>query len=170
MTRYPAARYSVAALAVVILGVASNGAIGRAQDATRAEHAQLEEELAQLGEETTERACSECHAVDEVTGTRRTRRDWSDMVDTMAARGVTVTDAELATVKRYLARYFGVVAVNTASAEDLTAVLGLSPQDAGRIVEYRNKNGKFADLKALLAVPGIDRTKIEAQPEALRFN
>jgi competence ComEA-like helix-hairpin-helix protein len=163
-------RYLAAAFIVFVGTVASTGALGPVQDAKTGADRQQEQELAEVGEETTERACSECHSVDEVTGTRRTPRDWSDMVDTMAARGVTVTDKELATVKRYLARYFGLVAVNTASAEDLAAVLGLSPQDAGRIVEYRKKNGKFADLTALLKVPEVERMKIEAQPEALRFN
>ena len=163
-------RYLAAAFIVFIVTVASTGALGPAQDPKTAAAAQQEEDLAAVGEETAERACSECHPVDEVTGSRRTPRDWSDVVDIMASRGVTATEKELATIKRYLARYFGLLPVNTASAEDFSGVLGLSPQDGGKIVEYRKKNGKFADLTALLKVPGIDRMKIEAQPQALRFN
>jgi competence ComEA-like helix-hairpin-helix protein len=132
--------------------------------------AREEEANARVGEETTERVCSECHAVDDVTSTRRMPRDWNEMVAAMADRGATATQEELAIIRRYLARHFGLVAVNTASAEDLAAVLGLSAQDAERIVEYRKKNGKFVDAAALLTVPGIDRMKIEAQREALRFN
>jgi competence ComEA-like helix-hairpin-helix protein len=163
-------RYLTAASIAFVVNAAATGALGPAQDAKSAAHAQQEKELAEVGEETTARACSECHSVDEVTGSRRTVRDWNDMVEAMAARGVTATDKELATVKRYLARYFGLVAVNTASAEDLSAVLGLSPQDAGRIVDYRTKNGKFVDLPALLKVPGVERMKIDEQPQALRFD
>ena len=79
------------------------------------------------------------------------------------------TDEQFATVKRYLTRYFGIVSVNTATAEELSAVLGLSAKDAKAIVEHRKVHGKFADTAALLKVAGIDKTKIEAQPEALVF-
>ena len=92
------------------------------------------------------------------------------MVTEMAARGAVATDAQFATVRQYLTRYFGSVSVNTASAEELSAVLGLSPKDANAIVEHRKAHGKFADAAALARVPGIDRARIEAQPEALRFN
>jgi competence ComEA-like helix-hairpin-helix protein len=163
-------RYLAGAFVIFIGSVVAIGAAAPAQAVKTDAVSQQEDELARLGEETTERGCRECHTVDEVTGTRRTPRDWSDMVDAMAARGVTITDKELVTVKKYLARYFGVVAVNTASAEDFSSVLGLPAQEAERIVESRKKNGKFADIAALLQVPGVDRMKIEAQPEALRFN
>jgi competence ComEA-like helix-hairpin-helix protein len=163
-------RYLAGVFILFIGSIVSIGASAAAQAARTDGAAQTEEEVARIGEETTERGCSECHTVDEVTGTRRMPRDWGDMVDTMASRGVTITDKELATVKRYLARYFGLVGVNTASAEDFSSVLGLSAQEAEQIVEYRRKNGKFADIAALLKVPGVDRMKIDAQPEALRFN
>jgi competence ComEA-like helix-hairpin-helix protein len=66
-------------------------------------------------------------------------------------------------------RYYGLVAVNTAPAEELSAVLGLSPKDAKAIVDYRTAHGKFADADALRKVPEIDTKKIDEQPEALRF-
>ncbi len=69
-----------------------------------------------------------------------------------------------------LTRYYGVLAVNTALATDLSAVLGLSAKDAEAVVEYRKTNGKFADIAALLKVPGIDRARIESDPDALKFD
>ena len=132
--------------------------------------AQAEEELARVGEETTDRVCSSCHTFEDITRTRRPARDWNDVVTDMAARGAVATDAQFATVRQYLTRYFGSVSVNTASAEELSAVLGLSPKDANAIVEHRKAHGKFADAAALARVPGIDKTRIKAQPEALRFN
>jgi len=132
--------------------------------------AQQEEELARVGEATTGRVCNECHDLEEVTVTRRTPREWADMVNAMANRGATATSDELAIIKRYVTRYFGLVPVNTASAQVLTGVLGLSSQDAEKVVAYRKTNGRFADTAALLKVPGIDRTTIDAQPEALRFD
>jgi competence ComEA-like helix-hairpin-helix protein len=129
-----------------------------------------DDELLRAGEETTERVCGECHAVDEVTVTRRAPRDWSDMVNAMMDRGATATTDEVALIKRYLTRSFGLVRVNTATAEDLAAVLGLAARDAEAVVTHRAANGRFADAAALLKVPGIDRTKIDTQPEALRFD
>ena len=137
----------------------------------RAEPAGLkDEELLRAGENTAGRVCGDCHPVDEVTVTRRTSRDWSDMVTAMMDRGASATTEEVALIKRYLTRSFGLVRVNTATAEDLAAVLGLAARDAEAVVTHRAANGRFADVAALLKVPGIDRTKIDTQPEALRFD
>jgi competence ComEA-like helix-hairpin-helix protein len=163
-------RLLVAPTVILIASLASMGAAALEQNGKPQAAVAQEEERARIGEETTERVCSECHSVDDVTGIRRALRDWNEIVAAMADRGATATQEELAVIKRYLARHFGLVAVNTASAEDLSAVLGLSAQDAELIVEYRKMSGKFADAAALLTVPGIDRMKIEAQREALRFN
>lgn len=105
--------------------------------------AREEEENARVGEETTERVCSECHAVDDVTSTRRMPRDWNEIVAAMADRGATATQEELAIIRRYLARHFGLIAVNTASAEDLAAVLGLSVQDPSASSNTARRTGSL---------------------------
>ena len=129
-----------------------------------------EEKLARIGEETTEKICSTaCHTLDKVYENRRTAREWGDVMARMATLGASATDAQFATVKRYLIRYYAVVSVNAAPAEELSAVLGLSPKDATAIVDHRNTHGPFKDTATLLKVPGIDKAKIEAQPEALVF-
>ena len=46
----------------------------------------------------------------------------------------------------------------------------LVENDAQAIVDYRTAHGKFMDAAALSKVPGIDKARIEEQPEALRFN
>jgi len=129
-----------------------------------------DDDLAVTGKKVTEDVCSQCHGLEDVTGRRRTPREWNDTISEMVSRGATGTDDEIATVKRYLNRYYGTVAVNTASASDLSSVLGLSSKDADAVVEYRKAHGKFADAAALSSVPGIDKTKIDAQPDALRFD
>lgn len=128
------------------------------------------EDLDRVGHELTEKICTECHELEAVTALRRTRRDWNDMVTTMAQRGANGTEDQFATIKKYLTRYYGLVAVNSASAEEFSAVLGLAAEDATAIVEHRKANGKFADAAALAKVPGIDKSKIEAQVDALVFN
>jgi competence protein ComEA len=51
------------------------------------------------------------------------------------------------------------VNINTASAEELTALPGIGPSYAQRIVEHREKNGPFKRLEDLLSVRGIgDKT------------
>jgi competence ComEA-like helix-hairpin-helix protein len=132
--------------------------------------AQDEEKADKAGQAVTERVCAECHDLDMAIDMRRTPTDWNTVVITMATKGANATDDEFATIKKYLARHYGVVAVNSAAADEFTAVLGLTPKDAAAIVEYRNANGKFADAAALAKVPGIDHAKIEAQAEALRFH
>ena len=49
----------------------------------------------------------------------------------------------------------GKVNINTASAEQLTALPGVGPKLAARIVEYRQKTGSFRATKDLLNVQGI---------------
>jgi competence protein ComEA len=137
------------------------------RDMTAAE----EDTWATEAEVTTGQVCgAQCHPVPEITGTRRTWRQWNDSVVAMSALGVTATDAQLLTVKLYMTRYYGAVNVNTAGAAELSAVLGLSSKDAAAIVEYRKANGNFANVDALKKVEGIDATKIDDQVAALRFS
>ena len=130
---------------------------------------QDEEKWAQAAQVLTERVCSECHDLGMATDTRRTAKDWNTVVVTMASKGANAKDEEFATIKKYLTRYYGLVAVNTARAEDLSAVLGLTAKDAEAIVEYRKANGGFADVEALAKVPGLDSAKLEKQVEAMVF-
>lgn len=56
--------------------------------------------------------------------------------------------------------------VNTASAQDLEGLPGIGEKLAARIVAYRKKHGRFANVGALRSVPGITEqiiTKIERQ-------
>jgi competence ComEA-like helix-hairpin-helix protein len=130
---------------------------------------QDEEKWATAAQDLTEHVCSECHDLGMATDTRRAAKDWNTVVVTMASKGANAKDEEFATIKKYLTRYYGLVNVNTATAEELSAVLGLTAKDAVAIVEHRQANGKFADVEALAKVPGIDKAKIEAQVEALKF-
>jgi len=131
-----------------------------------------EEELkfSDAAESTIERVCILCHPFDNIVKTRRTPREWNDQVTTMAMRGAPGTPDDFATVKKYLTRYYGVVRVNTATAEEISSVLGLPMKVATAIVEYRAAKGKFTDIASLEKVDGVDKARIEEQPEALRFD
>lgn len=176
--------WMVAAVAVILgVSMVANASVPRGQAAKPAQAAKPvpeppvrdmtaaeQDAWATAAEETTTNLCGQCHPISEITRTRRTWSQWYDSVVTMGALGVPTTEAQLTTVKMYMTRYYGAVNVNTASAAELSAVLGLSSKDAGAIVEYRMANGRFSNAEALAKVEGIDKSKIEEQPQAIRFN
>jgi len=129
-----------------------------------------EQQFSDAAEATIERVCIACHPFENIVKTRRTPPEWNIQVTTMAGRGAPGTDADFATIKKYLIRYYGIVRVNTATPEELTAVLGLPAKVAAAVVDYRKTNGNFTDLASLEKVEGIDKAKLEEQPEAVRFN
>ncbi len=50
-----------------------------------------------------------------------------------------------------------VVNINTATSEELTAVPGLGPTTAGRIIEYREQTGEFRSVRDLMRIYGFTR-------------
>ncbi len=53
------------------------------------------------------------------------------------------------------------VNLNSASEQDLTALPGVGPATAARILRYRDEHGEFASVDHLLRVPGIGAKKLE---------
>ncbi len=51
--------------------------------------------------------------------------------------------------------------INTAEVEDLTQLPGIGQKTAERIVEMRNRRGKFKSLNELLDIKGIGETKFQ---------
>ena len=54
------------------------------------------------------------------------------------------------------------VNINTASAQELTALPGIGDGFAQSIIEYREANGSFETAEELLNVDGIGRARLEA--------
>jgi competence ComEA-like helix-hairpin-helix protein len=129
-----------------------------------------EEAFSTAAEATLERVCVLCHPFENIIKTRRTVREWTEQVVAMSQRGAPGSEADFTLVTKYLSRYYGIVRVNTASAEELSSVLGLPPKVAADVVAYRTANGRFVDVASLLKVAGVDKAKLEEQPEALRFD
>jgi hypothetical protein len=50
------------------------------------------------------RACVGCHELAVAAGKGRTPQEWSETIDRMTDRGVDASDAEIASVKAYLAK------------------------------------------------------------------
>src|SRR6187402_2949901 len=86
-----------------------------------------DEELTRVGEPLLTKVCStSCHGPDRIDEMRRTRDDWSDQVRTMMLNGAQASEMQFAAIGQYLTRYYGVVAINTAPADELSAVVGFS--------------------------------------------
>jgi len=124
------------------------------------------------GEQVTGQVCaSACHGWDLVFGgPRQQPGQWDFIVSDMLGRGAAATQEQLAVIKPWLSWTWGEVWVNSAAAPDLVAVLGIPKQSAEAVVGYREEHGKFADLDALKAVPGIDAATIDARSDAIVFN
>ena len=58
------------------------------------------------GRNLTIRACSTCHGLDVVTNQRLTPQEWTNVVQTMSAKGAPASPAELNTIESYLASAF----------------------------------------------------------------
>src|SRR5258708_4833121 len=139
------------------------------------------------GKEIVQQQCISCHALKVVTAKRANKDQWATLVDQMITRGAQVEDEDIDTVVDYLAKNFGPSApasastgnkeqgtahplrVNTATAAQLAAGLGISAKESAAIVAYRGQNGKFKSWQDLTKVPGIDSSKFECKKYMLTF-
>ena len=62
------------------------------------------------------------------------------------------------------------VSINTATAEEITIIPGIGPAISSRIVEYREKYGKFSTVDSLLKVKGIGPVKLEKMREYVKID
>jgi competence protein ComEA len=59
------------------------------------------------------------------------------------------------------------VNLNNATEDQLQTLPGVGPAMAKRIVEYRNKNGKFTKVEDILNVKGIGEKKFQRMKDRL---
>lgn len=118
------------------------------------------------GKDVVLKLCRDCHDLDTVTVENRTKEGWKKTVTKMLERGAEGTDEQLDAVIAYLAKNFGRINVNTATAEEI-ASLGFSAKEAAAIVDYREKNGVYKDWRDLKKVEGIDAAKVDGLKDHL---
>ena len=125
------------------------------------------------GKEVLQEACTVCHAVSMITGTRRSPVDWGNTVDDMIGRGAPLMEGERALLLQYLAKNFGPASsrinINQATSKQLETGLALSAKEAEEIVRFREQNGNFRTWDDLGKVPGVDLKKIEAKKDQVSF-
>ena len=59
------------------------------------------------GKALVEDLCGSCHSVDEAVATRRSERDWKDVIQLMVDRGATGSEDDFKSVLTYLTKYYG---------------------------------------------------------------
>jgi competence ComEA-like helix-hairpin-helix protein len=121
------------------------------------------------GAATFARVCSLCHDGARILSIRRSKSQWTEVIEKMMERGAQVSDDDFTDVMDYLLRHYGRINVNKAEAEDLAIVAGLSKKDADAIVRHRDAQGDFPDFDALAKVPEIDIEKLNQAREAITF-
>ena len=123
------------------------------------------------GQDVTLRLCSnECHGIDKVVAEHKSKSQWIETMETMRGDGAKGTDDEFKVIVGYLATHYGVqVKINKATVKQIDDALVLADGQADAIVKYRDANGPFADLAALLKVPGLDASAIEIQKDKIVF-
>jgi competence ComEA-like helix-hairpin-helix protein len=122
------------------------------------------------GREALKRVCTSCHEIDTVTGARYTRIGWRQNVDEMVSRGAEGSEKDLDAIVEYLVAHYGKLNVNTASAKELGATLGLTEQEARAIVAYRERNGDYKDFEQLKKTPGVSQEKLQAKRAQIAFS
>ncbi|HLK70222.1 MAG TPA: helix-hairpin-helix domain-containing protein [Bryobacteraceae bacterium] len=117
-----------------------------------------------------EKTCSACHTAESVAAARRTRDQWQEVIDEMVTQqGAKVSDEEVGPILEYLVSAYGKVNVNTAPADEIAQIVGLSQTEADAVVKFRKDHGKFEDFDALSKVPGIDAKKLESHRDAIAY-
>ncbi len=101
--------------------------------------------------------------------TRRTKPEWEQIIHKMIEEGATGTPKDFETIFGYLLRHHGKVYINTATADEIATIVGLSAKDAEAIVAARKTTGSFADLEAVKKVPDIDVKRLEEHKDAVAF-
>ena len=61
-----------------------------------------------------------------------------------------------------------IVNINTANETELEELPGIGASIAGRIIEYRNKNGKFKSIEDIKNVTGIGDSKFDKIKDLIR--
>jgi competence protein ComEA len=121
------------------------------------------------GAQEFQAVCSKCHPPDRIVAARRTKTQWEETLEKMTKLGAPITDDNYDILLSYLVHTYGKVNVNRSAPADIADAVGLTADEAQKIVKYRDDHGPFADFDALAKVPGVDAKKLEKNKDAITF-
>lgn len=125
------------------------------------------------GKALVAKECAGCHTLEGLVRLRGTQQVWEAVVFDMVARGAPLRLEEVDPIVDYLATAFGpaappLVEVNTASADELVKLPGLTPALADRLIEHRRSKGPFASREEVRVTLGIDEAAFEKMKWSVR--
>lgn len=125
------------------------------------------------GRELVAKECAACHTLEGIVRLRATQPAWEAVVFDMVARGAPLLLDEVDPIVGYLATAFGpavppLIDVNTATAEELGKLPGVTPALAARLIEHRRLNGPFASREAVRDTLGMDEAAFEKMKWSVR--
>lgn len=123
------------------------------------------------GKDIVETTCTDCHSLERIKAQRLNEEGWDAIIREMIETGAAINPDDVKVIVDYLTKNFGPdkkVNVNEAGMVEIAGVLGLTHAEAGVIVQYRNKNGKFKNLSELEKASGV-ADKIEAKKALIDF-
>ena len=105
--------------------------------------------------------CGSCHDVGNFVGLRLSPRDWEEMIGVMNIMGAVISDDQAVVVSGYLAEVFGpdsppLVDANWARKEDLKKLSGLDDSMVERLLDFRQQNGRFENIKQVQEILGAE--------------
>jgi competence protein ComEA len=125
--------------------------------------------------EYVNKICLQCHEASQLLSQRRSESDWKTTVARMATKGVAAPAEQYDAIAAYMAKNFPKVEdttkinMNKAKAEEIVAVIGLTPDEAKALVAYRDKHGDYREWGEMLVVYGVDGRKLEAAKDKMTF-
>lgn len=130
------------------------------------------------GRDLLNKHCKGCHVLTVVTSAHKTDGEWTVTLAQMLARGSGASDDEAEIIFNYLCDHFGKdapppatakIPVNTAPKNQLLSLPLMTEAEAAAIVDYRAKNGRFANADDLKKVPGLKPATLAAYKDRLAF-
>jgi cytochrome c5 len=109
--------------------------------------------------------CTRCHSARRILSPKTWPR-WQRTFANMKENGAVGTDEQWEHIRKFVARSLTTINVNHADEDELSAVLGVDEKTAITIVQRR----RFNTVEDVEAVPGVDKTVIEAIRPRLLFD
>ena len=128
-----------------------------------------------LAKEYVTKICLQCHEASMLLSQRKSESDWKLTVSRMAQKGVPGTTEQYDAITAYMARNFAKkedtskINMNKATADEIVAAIGLTPDEAKALVTYREKHGDYREWGEMLVVYGVDGRKLQAAKEKMSF-
>jgi competence protein ComEA len=125
--------------------------------------------------EYVQKICLQCHEATQLLNQRRSESDWKTIVARMATKGVPGTTEQFDAIAAYMAKNFAKqedaakINMNKATADEIVAAIGLTPDEAKALVTYRDKHGEYREWGEMLVVYGVDGRKLEAAKDKMSF-